>query len=178
MLVAAARFGGTGALGDTFRDDWLRYGGQVADLERLTARHIAWISALPAMAVVADRLLLHADSLLYRRYGSAIARVNAAFAAVLTGNDLEAYDQVMEAFSDRGAFTGDTGTATARAVLRVYGGQQLIHGHTPISIQTGQDPTTVTSALVYADGLCVNVDPGLYRGGPGFVYRLPPLRET
>jgi len=26
---------------------------------------------------------------------------------------------------------------------------------------------------VYAGGLCVNVDSGMYLGGPGFVYRLP-----
>jgi hypothetical protein len=176
MLVAAACFGNyLSETGNTFLADWLRYGGQPADLEQLTPQHIAWIGALPAMARVGDRLLLHADSLLYRRYGSSVDRVNAAFAAMLAGEDLVAYDAVLEAFADRGAFAGETGVATARAVLRVYGGRQLIHGHTPVSTQTGQAPTTITAPLVYAGGLCVNVDPGLYRGGPGFVYRLPPL---
>jgi hypothetical protein len=45
----------------------------------------------------------------------------------------------------------------------------LIHGHTPINKITGEP---ATEALVYAGGLCVNVDGGLYRGGEGFVYQL------
>lgn len=34
-------------------------------------------------------------------------------------------------------------------------------------------PTSVTEALIYADGLAVNVDAGMYRGSNGFVYELP-----
>jgi hypothetical protein len=29
-------------------------------------------------------------------------------------------------------------------------------------------PEEVTEPLVYADGLCVNIDSGMYLGGPGF----------
>ena len=119
--------------------------------------------------------MLHANSRLYRRYGSSLARINAAFAAVLAGDDPAATDHLLDVFSERGAFTGASGVANARAVLTLYGGRQLIHGHTPISGQTGQPPATVTAPLLYADGLCVNVDPNLYSGGPGFIYRLPPL---
>jgi hypothetical protein len=38
---------------------------------------------------------------------------------------------------------------------------------------TGVEPSMVTSPYIYADGLCVNVDAGLFMGAPGFVYTLP-----
>ena len=40
---------------------------------------------------------------------------------------------------------------------------------------TGQPPEDVREPLVYSRGRCVNVDGGMYLGGPGFVYQLPPL---
>jgi len=46
----------------------------------------------------------------------------------------------------------------------------VVHGHSPIARLTGQDPTTVTEPLVYADGQAINVDHGLYLGGRGFVF--------
>jgi hypothetical protein len=60
----------------------------------------------------------------------------------------------------------------ARQFLATFGGRQFIHGHTPVSKMTGQQPETVTKAFVYADGLCIDVDHGLYTGGPGFVTEL------
>jgi len=39
----------------------------------------------------------------------------------------------------------------------------------------GRPDDQVTEPLVYAGGLCVNVDGGMYRGGPGFVYRAEPI---
>ncbi len=56
-------------------------------------------------------------------------------------------------------------------MLATYGGGQIIHGHTPIMYMTKQPPDEIDAALVYNAGLCVNVDGGLYAGGPGFVYR-------
>jgi hypothetical protein len=178
LILAAAHFGSplTGQ-GAVFMFEWQRNGGQTEDLARLTPRHIDWISNLPAMALVADRLLIHADALLYLDYGATIDEVNAAFRAVLASRDMDAYDRFLGEFSARRAFADNqrTGAATALAFLQRFGGSQLIHGHTPISAMTRQPPAQVTAPLVYAGGRCVNVDAGLFLGSPGFVYHLPPL---
>ncbi len=56
--------------------------------------------------------------------------------------------------------------------LKRFGVQKIIHGHTPIARIIHCAPESVRSALIYADGRCVNVDGGLYMGGPGFVHRV------
>ncbi|HEX9439253.1 MAG TPA: serine/threonine protein phosphatase, partial [Roseiflexaceae bacterium] len=56
-----------------------------------------------------------------------------------------------------------------------FGGRQIVHGHTPISSMRRCLPEEVVEPLVYAGGLCVNVDGGMYLGGPGFVYQVPVL---
>jgi hypothetical protein len=38
---------------------------------------------------------------------------------------------------------------------------------------TGEPPELIRAPLIYADGLCINVDGGIYRGGMGFIYKLP-----
>ena len=53
--------------------------------------------------------------------------------------------------------------------LSLYGGRRFVHGHTPIGKLNGRRPEAVTAAHVYAGGLAVDVDAGLYLGGPGFV---------
>jgi hypothetical protein len=178
LILAAQHFGTplTG-LGAVFMLEWQRNGGQTQDLARLTPRHVDWITNLPAMALVAGRLLIHADALLYMDYGASIDEVNAAFRAILAGRDMDTYDRFLGEFSARRAFvdTQRTGAAPALAFLQRLGGSQLIHGHTPISAMTRQPPTEVDAPFVYAGGRCVNVDAGLYLGSPGFVYRLPLL---
>ncbi len=175
LILAAQQCGAAHThWGGTFLEGWQLNGGLLTDLDGLTARRLAWISSLPAMALVADRLLIHADSPLYARLGGSPAAVNARVAATLAGNDPAAYDALLGAFSGRGLFARPNGVGIrqARAYLAQFGGQQIIHGHTPISGATGQAPAAVTAPHVYADGLCVNVDGGLYEGGPGFIYRL------
>ena len=54
----------------------------------------------------------------------------------------------------------------------------LIHGHTPVPRMLQVPAETVTAAHVYRAGRCVNVDPGMYLGGPGFAYHVtPPTME-
>ena len=178
LLLAAHHFpdAPTTGPGGTFRADWELNGGVPGDLARLNGEHITWLSALPAMLHVGDRLLMHADALFYRSYGSTVPEVNRSTTLLLQGQDLAAWDRLLDQFSERDAFlTPDgAGESRARECLRVFGGRQLIHGHTPISRTTGRTPQEVTAPLVYAGDLCVNVDGGLYLGGTGFVYRLPP----
>jgi len=176
LILSAQRFGEQRtAWGGTFLWDWRRNGGNDEELERLTPAHVAWLSDLPAMARVGTYLLVHADSTIYSSYGATIAEVNRAFKALLHTDDAPAWDRLLSQFSHRKEFIDEDtdGAARAAAFLRDFGGQQIIHGHTPISAVHRCMPEEVTAPLVYADGLCVNVDGGMYLGGPGFVYRLP-----
>jgi hypothetical protein len=188
MLIMAARDFGDIPIaysGMTFRSVWQLNGGRDADMEGLTPNHIAWLKALPAMALESDRLLLHADGGIYTLYGSSIEEVNQAFRAVLHSDNHAAWVKLEKDFARRYAFYGrdkdnpkgasEEGRSLAARFLQQYGGRQLIHGHTLISDMTGQKPEEVTGPLIYADGACVNVDGGMCEGGPGFVYRLPPL---
>ncbi len=180
QLLAAHHFrhrASTGP-GKTFLADWQRNGGQPNDLARLNLRHIEWLSQLPVMTLEDDRLFIHADALLYPEYGDTIEAVNSAFGELLHGEDTEAWDQALARFSEHGTFH-QRGEGVIRAVnfLDQFGGRQIVHGHTPIMSLNFQPPASVTEPLIYADGLCINVDGGIYRGGPGFVYELPPIYE-
>lgn len=63
-------------------------------------------------------------------------------------------------------------------VLVWAGGRQLIHGHTPIVYIRQIPPKHVSEPLIYADGLCINIDGGMYLDDPRFVYQLPKLDAT
>jgi len=175
LLMAAHRFGTRPIPGSekTFLDYWQENGGQAADLERITPDHVLWLSSLPAMARDGDHLLAHADALLYNDYGQSIEQVNQAITALLQSDDVTSWDRLLDEFSEHQAFVdARTGADSAEAFLRHFGGRQLVHGHTPITKMTGQPPEVVREPLFYAGGQCLDVDPGMYLGGPGFVYRL------
>ncbi|MBZ0293339.1 MAG: metallophosphoesterase [Anaerolineae bacterium] len=155
---------------DEFTAGWISNGGVPMDLARLTPEQAEWLANLPALALEGDNLLVHADSTLYLHYGSTIEAVNEAFRNLLHSDDREAWGLLLDQFSEHEAFWRDA--AKAHRFTQVFGGRQIIHGHTPIMKITGALPGTVTEPLLYAGGRCVDVDPGLYRGGPGFVYQL------
>ena len=177
LLLAAHRFGTRPipGQGETFHHHWRESGGQAADLERITPDHVRWLSGLPAMAREGEHLVAHADALLYTRFGRSIAQVNQTITALLQEDDAARWFQLLEDFSEHQAFAdAATGADRARAFLRHFGGEQIVHGHTPISKMTGQPAEAVREPLRYAAGRCLDVDPGMYLGGPGFVYRLAP----
>ena len=174
LLLAAYRFGrrSTG-LGSNFLTRWKQNGGNRKDIAGLTMRHLDWIAHLPAMALVDDYLLLHADAPFYITCGRTIDEVNATFNKLLSRSDALAWEEMLEEFARRGAFMHtSTGEEFARRFLRIYGGRQLIHGHTPISSVLRCQPTKVDSPWIYAGGQCVNVDGGMSLGGSGFVHQL------
>jgi hypothetical protein len=183
LIMSARLFGDrlTG-WGGTFKGDWERNGGRASDLVRLENRHMRWLAGRPAMAREGDRLLIHADSLLYCDYGLTLDKVNAAFRAILSCDVPQAWDRLLEQFGDRLAFMDpEDGPSShlrdpvAARFLEMFGGRQIVHGHTPIGSVMRVPHDTVAGPLVYAGGMCVNVDGGMYRGAPGFVYELPPL---
>ncbi len=182
LMLAAHRFGERGMtmLSGSFLSAWRRNGGRAKDLIRLTHRHITWMTNLPVMALVYDRLFVHADATFYTNYGHSIAMVNWACKAVLQSAEVRAWERLLGDFCEREAFDGQRvdGAGWAAQFLRIFGGRQLIHGHTPIAYITQIPPKHVTEPLIYADGLCINLDGGMYLGGPGFVYQLPKLDAT
>ena len=156
-----------------FRERWMGNGGKEADSARLTAGHLAWIAALPAMALLGEHLLMHADTLGYRNYGSTVDEVNAAVADILSGPvDLEQIDELTHMMTKRFAFASDAGEAACE-FLAEYGGRQVVHGHSPVPLLLGKDPQEVTGPLVYAGGYAANFDTGTFLGGPCFVAPLP-----
>lgn len=179
LLLAVRRFGRRRADGrrDMITAIWERNGGQASDLARLTTAHADWLAALPALALDAGTLFLHADATFYAEYGGSVDEANQALAAVLRDGGLEAYDRLLEVFTNRRAFDGSEPGGAARAAhfLGRFGARRLVHGHTPIFSVRGVLPGRVRAAHVYLNGLCVNVDGGMCYGGPGFAYRLPPL---
>jgi hypothetical protein len=156
-------------IADFFTAGWLRNGGAVADFARLTGKHVAWLSHLPAMAKIDNKILVHADSVLYQRCGDSITEVNAYFYNLINNGTMEDWLQMLDSFGEHEAFYRPGGAERVGLFLKLFGGDQLIHGHTPITTLTKQP---ARAPLIYADGRCVNVDSGLYLGGEGFVYQL------
>lgn len=172
MLVSAQRFGFKhgGGPGGSFLLDWLYNGGRDTDIQRLTLTQSDWLLALPALALVDHTLLVHADAAFYFRYGNSIEEVNSNVRAVLQGDHPRRWDRLLGEFAERRAFER---RKTVERFLRTYGGTRIVHGHTPIPYVARVEPAEVRGPLVYAGGVCVNVDGGMYAGGPGFVYELP-----
>ncbi|MDZ7706046.1 MAG: metallophosphoesterase [Trueperaceae bacterium] len=168
LMIAAKRFGGG------YYDYWQTIGGVADDLAGLTDRHLAWLMRLPALRRAHSTLFMHADAKLYLNYGDTIDAVNEAFYKVVSGDDQEAFDALIEAFGEHRGFVEGVGEPqNAKTLLDTFGGSRIVHGHSPIEKTTDQDSPDITEAFVYNNGLCVNVDGGMYRGGPGFVYTLP-----
>jgi hypothetical protein len=171
-LMSVYHFGDQPASGGrTFRENWERNGGIASDLEGLRPDHIAWLETRPSMALESDKLLIHSDALFYEEFGASIEQVNEAIQELLRSRKPDEWERLIESFGERGAFRNHDGVARAERFLSIFGGWQIIHGHSPISSITRSPVAEVVSALEYASGLCVNVDGGIYQGGPGFVYR-------
>jgi hypothetical protein len=175
LLLGAYRFGrrSTG-LSSNFIAKWKQNGGNRKDLAALTPQHLDWLSDLPAMAHVDDYLLIHADAPFYIKYGSSEEEVNAAFKKILKRSNALDWEELIEDFSRRGAFLSSIGSREfIQRFLNIFRGRQIVHGHTPISAIRGCPAKKVTEPWIYAGGQCINVDGGIYLGGPGFIHQLP-----
>lgn len=179
LLMGVQRFQDrpTGDSMGSFRENWLRNGGIDADLALFSDRHMNWLAHRPALWRVGDRLLMHADTHAYMTLGRSITAINIYVWRVLDSDNMNAWLELMSVFSNRGGFldlNGHTHLQNADAMLDLPGGgglSQIVHGHTPIHYVRGVDPYRVHKPLVYAQGRCVNVDGGIYLGGPALLYR-------
>ena len=189
LLIGAKRFGDTpinsGAGTASFQAAWLLNGGQRSDMERLQEHHVQWMARLDSMAEADGHLLVHSDTTAYLDFGRTIEDVNEAVTTAVQRNDAEETWELFRKFTKRFAFRDQNGPQAVRELLDTYGGQRLVHGHSPIpyllgevagddGAGNGEDGTPkVTGPHVYADGLAIAMDGGVTMGGKLLAARLP-----
>lgn len=175
MFLAAHHFRKT-QYAEIFTPVWLRNGGHERDLREITDEQMAWLRALPALGLADNHLLMHADALFYTTYGASLSAVNTNIRRILNDErDPSVWGELLDSFNERFAFAAirDDGPERAAQMLSIFGGRRIVHGHTPIVyMMDDAEPQAITEAFPYADGLCINVDGGMYLGGEGFTYTL------
>jgi hypothetical protein len=177
LLLGMHRFGDSQVPGSpsprTFERSWLLNGGLRSDQDRLTDKHIEWLTSRPVLMLVDDHLLMHSDTLAYLEWGSSIDEVNAAVRSVVVEDDLVDWWECWRRMTTRYAFRGSDGPSVVDALLEILGGSTVVHGHSVIADQLGVPPEEVDRPLSYADGKVLAIDAGLYSGGPCLVVSLP-----
>ncbi|MDT9681864.1 metallophosphoesterase [Streptomyces sp. TRM76323] len=187
LLLGAKRFGDTpvnsGAGTATFQAAWLLNGGQKSDMDRLQDVHVQWMSRLDAIVEQDGHLLLHSDTTAYLEYGDTIEDVNDTVHEILTRNDADECWDLFRKFTKRFAFRDEGGVNAVRELLAAYGGQRVVHGHSPIPYLLGEVGTedadgentgpVVEGPHVYADGLAIAMDGGVTMAGKLLVQQLP-----
>jgi hypothetical protein len=156
----------------TFASIWARNGGLAADQAGIDDDLFSWLAALPAVARDGDHLLMHSDTTGYLAWGSSVEEVNRVVRDVLAGDDPVAWFDVLVRLGQRHEFAGASGTAAARLLLDTLGGERIVHGHSIIGDLFGEPCDSYTEPRLYADGLALDVDGGIYEGGPCLVARL------
>ncbi len=122
----------------TFQAAWLLNGGQKTDMERLQDVHLQWMSRLDAVVEEDGHLLMHSDTTAYLDYGSTIEDVNDTVTAILTRNDADECWDLFRKLTKRFAFRDEGGSQAVRELLTTYGGQRVVHGHSPIPYLLGE----------------------------------------
>ncbi|MFD7669390.1 metallophosphoesterase [Streptomyces anulatus] len=186
LLIGAKRFADTpvnsGAGTATFQAAWLLNGGQKTDMERLQDVHLQWMSRLDAVVEEDGHLLMHSDTTAYLDYGSTIEDVNDTITAILTRNDADECWDLFRKLTKRFAFRDEGGAQAVRELLTTYGGQRVVHGHSPIPYLLGEVGTeegedsagpVINGPHVYADDLAIAMDGGVTMAGKLLVVQLP-----
>lgn len=163
--------GPTRGRGATFEGDWLANGGRREDLARLQDRHAAWLRSLPLAARAGSALVVHADATLYLHIGRTVTEANRVVTEMLSHPQPERWDQLLADFTERRGFLADPGNAAR--LLALWGGREVVHGHTPVPRLFGTPGADAAAAVRYADGRAVAVDGGVYSGGSVIVHRVP-----
>jgi hypothetical protein len=176
LLLGARRFLDTqiGETGADFLGLWLMNGGKPRDLESLTADHLAWLSALPAVAKVGRYLLIHADAGVYAGLGSTIEEANTAVGRILASPSILTWEELLTAFVRRRELddSDPQGAESLDRLFEVFGGEVVVHGHTPIPVLRDVPAAEVSEPLVYSGGRCINIDGGMFLGSPGVALEL------
>lgn len=152
---------------------WALNGGQDSDLSGLDDERASWLASLPAVALVEDHLLLHADTMAYLEFGSSIDEINTFVAGVMRVRDEATFGYQARLLFNRFDFLDKgSGVANARKLLDLLGGTRLVHGHSTIPETFRVNPSTVDGPMVYADGLVMAADTGIALGAPCVAIKL------
>ncbi|MGA5560069.1 metallophosphoesterase [Streptomyces platensis] len=185
LLLGAKRFGDTpvqsGAGTASFQAAWLLNGGQKNDMDRLEDHHLQWMARLDAVMEEDGHLLVHSDTTAYLEYGDSIEAVNDTVHDVLTRSDADEVWDLFRKFTKRFAFRDEAGSDAVRELLDAYGGDRVVHGHSPIPYLLGEvgtedgesESVAVDGPHVYADGLAIAMDGGVTMAGKLLVVQLP-----
>ncbi|WUP43107.1 metallophosphoesterase [Streptomyces sp. NBC_00259] len=189
LLIGAKRFGdkpvNSGAGTATFQAAWLLNGGQKSDMDRLQDVHLQWMARLDAVVEEDGHLLMHSDTTAYLEYGTTLEDVNDNVHEILNRNDADECWDLFRKFTKRFAFRDEDGPQAVRKLLATYGGERVVHGHSPIPYLLGEVGTedagdgeeasrpVVEGPHVYADGLAIAMDGGVTMAGKMLVARLP-----
>ncbi len=156
----------------TFGSIWARNGGLASDQAGIDDELAAWLAALPAIARDGEHLLMHSDTVGYLDWGGSVEDINRAVRETLAGDDPVAWFDVLVRLGRRHEFAGRSGPAAARRLLGTLGGERIVHGHSIIGDLFGEPCDSYTEPRLYADGLALDIDGGIYEGGPCLVARL------
>lgn len=160
-----------------FYEYWLSNGGQINDIVNLERDDLAWLMTRPAIARIDDWLMLHADSQFYAQFSDTVAGVNRHVFELLKSPEPSSWGDFANAFVDRLNYAEANGAERASEMLELFGGEKIIHGHTPTYLLMGENGQNLENdpewPIVYADGKCFNVDSGMaYIQHAGFIVRL------
>jgi hypothetical protein len=177
LLLGMHHFGDTDVPSDfgprSFARSWEINGGLPADQDALTDEHVAWLTSRPLLALAADHLLMHSDTLEYLDWGADIDEINASALEVLEGDDISEWWEVWRRMTTRYAFRGPDGPEVAQRMMDRLGGERIVHGHSVIADQLGIHPAQIEAPYLYAGGKALGIDGGLFVGGPCLVVPLP-----
>ena len=156
----------------TFESIWARNGGLQSDQDGIDGELFAWLAGLPAVGLDGDHLLMHSDTLAYLEWGDTVDDVNRAVREILAGDDPVAWFDVLVGLGRRHEYAGPSGSAAARTLLGALGGHRIVHGHSIIGDLFDEPVDSYSEPRLYADGLALDIDGGIYDGGPCLVARL------
>jgi hypothetical protein len=180
LALGMHRFGTTevpydGLLPRSFERSWVLNGGRDTDQERLTDDHIQWLLGLPVLALDTDHLLMHSDNVEYLDWGGTIDEINGSARAELQSGDIAVWWEIWRRMTSRYAFRGRRGPHVAGKLLRQLGGHRIVHGHSVIADLAGVEPAELTGPVLYANGLVLGIDGGVFDDGPCLVIKLQPV---
>ncbi len=158
---------------------WALNGGQDRDLSKLDHARARWIATLPAVALVEDHLLIHADTLAYLEFGKTINEINTTFHDLMARPEPETFGyQARQLFRRFDFLDAERGVSNARLLLDRLGGSRIVHGHSTIPETFGVAPATVDGPVLYAEGLVLAADTGLALGAKCVPIQLPMPEEA
>lgn len=172
LLLGAARYpDATLRNGEQFAEHHDQSGGSRAERDALGNERAEWLARRPVLFRAERTLFLHADVPGNLGWGRSVAEANHTVTTVLQSGGAVAYDRLTEAMGSHHAFEGAAGARLLERYAARFDVDRIVHGHTPLQKFGDARPTR---PRLTQGGRVVNVDGGIYKGGPGFLWRMGP----